>query len=445
MKSGCLITGLEPEIALPYPDLSFLVIFHSLFARRIVLSDSHGLDNANFRRFFAENYDLLEDERYDGTASPIFSIAGKKGPKLWNAVDLWLGPKGDRGTPTYLTSLSPRQNNDLARDYGGLTRVGQRREKFIEVAGPTYKKHVERLTAYLNRHEDCVVHRSAGTTFFEYVTKQLAGLETAPLLPTDRSILDAIRRIADDRPKGYQSRERLHEAIYEDRPPPRIWKGKPHPTTDQIPEGHKRHEWRMFIDALHNMHHAALASSHAILSPHFSIPKALAQVSLPVARQQTSTNIRVRLGTKLYAEHLDLKFAIALRRQDAFWQSIFNLETHPGCSDVLADHLEIVSEEFAKYLKDEKKVPHLVRRSKAEIVTENVDVYVSVGGLAIMAFGLVSVLEKGQIAFGMGALLSVRESARAVIKKLFGHQEIINPNFKSFITEVENRAAETWK
>jgi len=163
------------------------------------------------------------------------------------------------GKPTYLTSLRPEDNLRLGEKYDEVNEE-DRWQRFESVVDPELVKHIDRATRYFKRHPQAVVPRTQEGGFFDSVRKALTRLDRRQLSRVDLKVLDSMFETMErwNPAEGCQSRERLHEAIYNGNTPPRVWRGEVQQPSYEIDHASDREGWRYLIDALSNEHHAQM-------------------------------------------------------------------------------------------------------------------------------------------------------------------------------------------
>jgi hypothetical protein len=236
---------------------------------------------------------------------------------------------------------------------------------------------------------------------------------------------------------GYQSRERLHEAIYDGRTPPRVWRGKPQPVRYRIDDPAVRHSWRMFIDALYNLHHADTCGLDALGTPHLGVPESVRRLAGGLSIKQLDVR-EVPLEASIYPPLFDLKFALGVRQTKSFWDSLDGIEQakDPAARESLwSEHLKFISSQFARHLIDVHKRRDLVYKSLAQIRIGETNARLVYGTLAV---ALVAALYGfPEVALGAFATERFAEGLATVcIERLFGPQEVEHPSFRSFMAEV---------
>jgi hypothetical protein len=434
-NSGCLLASLETEL---FPSKSMLektVLVHGLFLRRSALSPAHALDNARIREFMDENQTLLSEEEVDDRKSPLFAITGRTGANLREAVNLYLNPKGPDQRPTYLTSLSPETNGRLGEKYDQLKDSRERWERFVQVAGSDFIDHVDRATKYFTKHSQALIPPVSDRGFFESARVALSGIDRDSLSPLECGILDGMFRAMENwnPAEGYQSRERLHEAVYSGHAPARVWRGRIQKPDYSIKDSRVRAGWRYLVDAISNEHHADVHGLGVVTTPDLRIPRKL-RGALNVTRYIDEK--QVRLPAQILTKHLDLAFVLKIRRKAEFWDTLERLETAKSVTSALSEHLQVVSEGFKQYLIDEKKQPELVETTVAKIYSKVGDPIFKAATPAIAAMALMYGLDAqstGILAAETGAAGVI---LHFVIEGFFADRLIEEPSFKSFITRL---------
>lgn len=431
---GCLIASLDAELFPKKETLYQTLCVHGLFGRTIGLWYSHAIDNARVREFMTENKVLLDQEEVDDRKSPIFAICSRDGADLIAALDLYLTPKGPRQQPTYLSSLSPERNDRLADDYSKLATPQDRRQRFRVVAGPDMVAHLENATRYFRKHPRAVLPRIQEKGLFDSASRALVQIDRSRLSLMELGIIDKMFEAMDswNPADGYQSRERLHEAVYQGSRPPRVWRGRVD-SRYVMAELPKRNQWRYLVDALSNEHNAELYGLNVVTTPDLQIPSGLRTVP---SLEQGSLYVEEKellLPSTVYTEHLDFNFVVDLRRKPEFWDTLERLEADPDAASAMGDHLQVISEAFARYLIVEKKRPDLVHTTRARIITKQINL-IEYGTGAVAAAALVYGLPR--LTAGFGIITGGLQMSKVVVEKLFGFQSVPEPAFTSFVAQL---------
>jgi hypothetical protein len=236
----------------------------------------------------------------------------------------------------------------------------------------------------------------------------------------------------------------LHEAVYKGNTPPRVWRGEIQPVSYGIDDLAVREGWRFFIDALSNKHHADMHGLNIVTSPALHISPELLKCIEPLQINRQFERIDVQLPATVYTRYLDLQFVIGLRRQRHFWDSLEDVEKKENKSAALADHMRLISEEFAEYLSIQKNRPDLVTVPKARILTSYTDQIATgatigavIGATLSMPHELVNdTLGFLKLIAPSAAIAGVGRIAHVVIEGFFSSQLVENPDFRDFMTDL---------
>ena len=433
---SCLLPSLDPEILPQKKEITHrAILVRGLFSRQIGLPDSHAIDNPHVRSLMRQ--DALNEEVVDEDKSCLFATCGRAGADLRTAVDFYLKPKGPKNKPTYLTSLEPCQNETLAIECAQTNDPEVRWSSFKKVAGSDMVEDIALATRYFNKNSQAVLKPIAPLREqlpFDYFRERLSTIDSENLSPLNKRIWEDISAKMDgsksESENGYQSRERLHEAIFSGESLPRVWRGR-HPWC----VGEKK-EWRYLVDAWANEYHADRFGLSIVTTPTLRVPPHLCSSNLPSLPKFQTDEKDVSLPATVYADHLDLQFLIRLRNTVEFWETLRTLERPRNPTQALADHLTVISEEFKKYLIDVKKQPVLTTRAK--IITRWTDAGIAVAGFGGAAIALVHQLPL--LGTGIIALLGSAATKTVVqftVDHFFSIQSVEDPGFAKFCKQLE--------
>ena len=449
---AAFLYSLEPELFSSSDLVSEAILVSALFCRQVCLTEAQVFVTEGVRAFCRDNESALT-EMLQRDEVPILGMALRRPESVWNTLDLRLEPKGEMGYPSYDNSLPPSENRILRNGYRRLKTPAGRRRRFLEVAGEEAKLHLERVQRYIthNPSTTTIPPNRLGEQLFDSTKKEIAQLLDSPnavVQDVDHRIADSVIDRIEKHPKTEaQTREALHWAVYGGLPPGvhhGVVKWSEHPgTPDPVKD-----EWRFFLNSIYNYNLAKKLDLQPVLNSNWwTIGRRWFSEETVRQRLKLEPAGTLPLSSCLYRRYLDITFVRNSRRNPAFWKSLSELERARVGRDgatwhrCYRDHLQLLSEEFARHLVDMGK-RKLVARTLREFTVPAVHIGGALAGPVVtllayvmgqppdsaMEFGTRALAQGEAIAFSIQGLFYATPSAANV--------RLMRPGFKSVIAEI---------
>jgi hypothetical protein len=435
-NTGALLYGLEVELPAEPQLAELAILVQGLFSPQIVLTDSQLVGGENTMKFFLENEGALNDMMNDlqSYEMPLIGTIGRGGSDCERTLDIMLKPRS--GKPVPLPMLSPKQREVLSLGYDLLSEGG-RRHRFYSVAGQEVQKYFQITTKYFQSHSERTSvpspNRNPEVTLYTEVRNyvlQITKSGDEALSDVDKLICDAILKEIDTIPEGTQrTRERLHRAIYGG-VIPAFYKGRLVHEKIGLPGQKEKDGWRYLINALYNVNLAdSFGLRHGINSPWYELRHAN---RLPPAVRSERVGV-VKLASTIYPQFIDLSFVRSVRRDPQFWKNMRDPELDRR------DHLQFVSEKFAKHL-TENGHADIVRKYDCEAtvnVIRDASILSSLSVVLLSLFcqqGLGSAVQAGIETVGAAHVASWGiEGVFGLIERTAGKGWNLRNDFKNFV------------
>jgi hypothetical protein len=159
---GRFLLSLDSELPQSDYAIDSAIRVHSLFSRRVCLSDSQLVDGPALQTFFKRNEAELQEEVEHAAEvgrPPMLGTLSRGGANISAAIDLMLTPNERTGLPTYFSRLTPEQNTQFREAVSGAATTEHRRTEFFKIAGPRFEGHLARATTYFQKNTLAVVPR----------------------------------------------------------------------------------------------------------------------------------------------------------------------------------------------------------------------------------------------------------------------------------------------
>ena len=457
-SSGAFLFSLDPELEQQNLPTELAILLNGLFAKRTGLTDAQILNSTALQWFVDKNRHELQRELdvLSPRGVPLIGSCSRRGTQMFEALDIFLKPKGLHGLPSYLSGFSCDQNKVLHAGCTPSETEEGRRERFLEIAGGHYEWFLQYLTEYFEQRPGSLIaaaEDSPEITFFNEVLKYIEDLKKHQSLASgfrygDHAMADALIKTIDDAtPETPQTREILHEAIYGGHIP-RVESGRINYEGVHPSDTDTRLNWRNLVNTIYNGNLADKLGLRGVLNAKwFDLPDRLLDVNAPVPSDNREV-VSVELASCVYLEHFTLEFVNDVRREDAFWKSLDTLE-HSTNDDAgtkaFADHMQLVSECFAKYLTDKRKRRDLVKKDLCQVASNQVDSAVCAVSTGVAAyghwFGLPELVVSGLLGTGIGIAGQTQVVINGFLKYL-PQPRIAAPGFKSFMKDIRRYGKE---
>jgi hypothetical protein len=161
-SEGKFLLSLDSELKQDEATITRAILLHSLFAKRICLTDSQLIDSPALERFFRRHSaDLSAEADVAGRCGrpPMLGSLSRRQSDITAVVDLMLTPNPRTGLPTYFSRLTEEQNQLLRGKIAHVTDSDERREVLFSLAGRGFKGHISQTTDYFRRNPLSVVAR----------------------------------------------------------------------------------------------------------------------------------------------------------------------------------------------------------------------------------------------------------------------------------------------
>lgn len=391
-SAGAYLLSLDPEL---YPDLECIrqaIVIQSLFVKRICLTDAHLFASASFQDFLKNQFvqlSLEDPDKIPENGYPLFGSCGRSGINIDEGLQRMLNQY--IGDPTYLSSVSPNGNASLREKCQKGLPTQVRNETLFDIDN-CYARHICRLKQYFSKcgqraAVDPPVPALQGPqdTLFEIVTNFMEQMDSHEYSTLFRYVLDTqimkrLRHIIENPTQPSQTREALHNEIYENRLP-RFYRGKWYFENQQISAWDKRHEWRQLINIIYNMN----LSQQLVLQPvrnsnWFNVNVDIQSYLKELFDQSKEQVINIPLRSCLYPHELRLKHVIQIREKAYFWESLDSVysATTKEFPDAFAKHLSYLTNEIADAISDGHG-PRLIYEERSQLITNRSIEFLGVG------------------------------------------------------------------
>lgn len=439
------LMDLDSELSTNGQLIDRAIIIQGLLSRQIALVESNLFDSPAIRSFFTRHQRTLSAmaEHPSEYEVPLLASAARTGRDIYAGLDQLLA-RGEPAAPVWLSSLSQDQNEALRSDYGALKHAAQRRARLVAILGDDFAAYLDLLSRYVGASEapTVVAALNAQTPgLYERVASsatvalaELSGQKNAPYREVAEKLITAIH---DKPPAEWETRERLHRAIYD-------WeifyanRGVVRRGARRVPADVARDEWRFLVNTHWGQHIAdriGLADTHhADWFDLGRLGEALRMVHFSGAKPRRVDT--VRLATALDAADFD--FVVSVRKEKAFWESLEMVESARSHTNAEARltawlrHVEFVSNRLAAHLtaSGEKVEPTLNELLEVPIAGLSLATGLAAGGVVVY-----HTLDWGAaLATGFNTATST-SGGFYFLQALFGKRKIRRQRLKAFRNE----------
>jgi hypothetical protein len=228
-----------------------------------------------------------------------------------------------------------------------------------------------------------------------------------------------------------QTRQQIHLAIYDQRLP-HFYKGKLE-RDGKTWKSDAQDDWRYVVNTLYNYNLSRqLALQPVVNTDWFPVSQALQGYLKNCVISVLNRHASLPLATPFIGDHVTVEFVLNTRAEKAFWDSllrVYGARTNHDRSRALSEHLQFLSERFARYLVDTKGQRSLVQPVEAELWSGRVDISAGFCYGATLFLAMVLQLPLDQVANLLEVEAAMHFVVRGAVKRLHP------PKFKSAMAE----------
>jgi hypothetical protein len=439
-SEGALLLSLDSELKVDDKQVRWAILFHSLFSRRVCVTDTQIIDNPILERFFRKHWHELELEREraeEMKRPPLLGLLSRRGADIGAVLDLMLTANPRTGLPSYFSRLTEQENRDLRDRLGRAANIAEKRGVLFSLEGGL-ENHIARATSYFQRNPLATIapFDSSQSMLFPLVRERLEFLNQPWhrrwMGQTDMAVCEALLLEIESTSEA-QTRERLHSAIYRGTLP-HYYRGQMQLTSPESRDD-TRHAWRHLINTFYNFDLARKYSSSPVLNSRwFALPSFLPSDDIPETRKiEKAGSLR---ANPLYLDQLTIPFVAEVRAEDTFWISLGRLEAASALDDATAyqsaliEHLQFVCSMFAKHLNDIHR-KDLLEEKLVDIFDRNMPRVVGPAAVILEGVGLWRGSPWEALGIVTGAVATLRLTS-LIARGLIGRAAVRNPRFKAF-------------
>jgi hypothetical protein len=151
---GALLLSLDSELEQREKETRWAILLHSLFSRRVCMTDTQIIDNPVLEKLFRRHWDELESESESAAEvgrPPMIGLLSRRGADIGGVLDLMLTPNARTGLPSYFSRFTEEENRHLRDRLGRASNTDEKREVLFSV-DRRFKGHISRATKYFQQN-----------------------------------------------------------------------------------------------------------------------------------------------------------------------------------------------------------------------------------------------------------------------------------------------------